>query len=260
MSRRLKLIIAYDGVLFAGWQSQSHRNTIQDHVERAFERVLGKKVRVHGAGRTDAGVHALAQCAHADLPNDRLSAARWTEALNALLPPTIRVLRCQYVSNDFHARFSAKGKIYRYRIWLTPVLPPFEYRRAWHIARPIDLNILKRAAKQFVGTHDFMGFAANRGKSGRRDDMHSSRGEQEKSTVRTIYSVRIRKEGPCLTIEFHGDGFLYKMVRLIVGSLVKCALGKMRIEDVAARLDSGQMGPTRFAAPAEGLFLVRVRY
>jgi len=105
-----------------------------------------------------------------------------------------------------------------------------------------------------------MGFAANRGKSGRRGDMHSSRGEQEKSTVRTIYSVRIRKEGPCLTIEFHGDGFLYKMVRLIVGSLVKCALGKMRIEDVAARLDSGQMGPTRFAAPAEGLFLVRVRY
>ena len=260
MSRRLKLIIAYDGVPFAGWQSQSHRNTIQDHVERVFERVLGKKVRVHGAGRTDAGVHALAQCAHADLPNDRLSAARWTEALNALLPPTIRVLRCQYVSNDFHARFSAKGKIYRYRIWLTPVLPPFEYRRAWHIARPIDLNILKRAAKQFVGTHDFMGFAANRGKSGRRGDTDSSRGEQEKSTVRTIYSARIRKEGPCVTIEFEGDGFLYKMVRLIVGSLVKSALGKMRIEDVAARLDSGQMGPTRFAAPAEGLFLVRVRY
>ena len=260
MSRRLKLIIAYDGVLFAGWQSQSHRNTIQDHVERAFERVLGKKVRVHGAGRTDAGVHALAQCAHADLPHDRLSAARWTEALNALLPPTIRVLRCQYVSNDFHARFSAKGKIYRYRIWLAPVLPPFEYHRVWHISRPIDLKILKRVAKQFVGTHDFMGFAANRGKPDRRGDTDSSRGEQEKSTVRTIYSALIRKEGPCLTIEFDGDGFLYKMVRLIVGSLVTCALGKMRIEDVAARLDSGQVGPTRFAAPAEGLFLVRVRY
>jgi tRNA pseudouridine38-40 synthase len=260
MSRRLKLIIAYDGVLFAGWQSQSHRNTIQDHVERAFERVLGKQVRVHGAGRTDAGVHALGQCAHANLPNERLSATRWTEALNALLPPTVRILRCQYVSNDFHARFSAKGKIYRYRIWLAPVLPPFEYHRVWHISRRIDLKILKRAAKQFVGTHDFMGFAANRGKSGRRGDTDSSRGEQEKRTVRTIYSARIRKEGACVTIEFEGDGFLYKMVRLIVGSLVKCALGKMRIEDVAARLDSGQMGPTRFAAPAEGLFLVRVRY
>jgi len=247
MSRRLKLIVAYDGTPFAGWQSQSHRNTIQDHIERAFERVLGKPVRAHGAGRTDAGVHALAQCAHVDLPNDRLSVARWAQALNASLPPTIRVLRCQYVSNNFHARLSAKGKIYRYRIWLAPVLPPFEYRRAWHILRPIDPGILKRVSKHFVGTHDFAGFAANRGK-------------QEKSTVRTIYSVRVRRQGPCVTIEFDGDGFLYKMVRLIVGSLVKCALGKMRIEDVAARLNSGQVGAARFAAPAEGLFLVRVRY
>jgi tRNA pseudouridine38-40 synthase len=247
MSRRLKLIVTYDGTPFAGWQSQSHRNTIQDHLERAFERVLGKPARVHGAGRTDAGVHALAQCAHVDLPNDRLSAVRWTEALNALLPPTIRVLRCQYVSNDFHARLSAKGKIYRYRIWLAPVLLPFEYRRAWHVPRPIDLKILKRAAKQFVGTHDFAGFAANRGK-------------QEKSTVRTIYSARVRQKGPCVTIEFDGDGFLYKMVRLIVGTLVRAALGKMSIEDVAARLNSGQVGAARFAAPAEGLFLVRVRY
>jgi tRNA pseudouridine38-40 synthase len=247
MARRLKLVIAYDGTSFAGWQSQSHRNTVQDNVERAFERVLGKRVRVHGAGRTDAGVHALAQCAHTDLPNDRLSAARWTEALNALLPPTIRVLRCQYVSNEFHARLSAKGKVYRYKIWLAPVLPPFECRRTWHTVHPIDLKILKRAAKLFVGTHNFAGFAANRGK-------------QEKSTVRTIYSLRVRQEGPCVTIEFDGDGFMYKMVRLIVGSLVKCALGKIHIEDVAARLDSGQIGPARFAAPPEGLYLVRVRY
>jgi tRNA pseudouridine38-40 synthase len=247
MSRRLKLIIAYDGAPFAGWQSQSHRNTVQDYVECAFERVLGKPARVHGAGRTDAGVHALAQCAHVELPNDRLSAVRWTEALNALLPPTIRVLRCQYVSNDFHARLSAKGKTYRYRIWLAPVLPPFEYRRTWHIARPLDLKILKRAAKPFVGTHDFAGFAANRGKP-------------EKSTTRTIYSVHVRQEGPCLTVEFAGDGFLYKMVRLIVGSLAKCALGKTPIKDITARLDSGQVVPARFAAPAEGLFLVRVRY
>ena len=263
MSRRLKLIIAYDGAPFAGWQSQSHRNTIQDHVERAFERVLGKPARVHGAGRTDAGVHALAQCAHVDLPDNRLSVARWSEALNALLPPNIRVLRCQYVSNDFHARLSAKGKIYRYRIWLSSILPPFEYGRAWHIPRPIDLTILTRAARQFVGTHDFAGFAANRGKSGRRGDTDSSRrtaGEQEKSTIRTIYSVRVRKTGPCVTIEFDGDGFLYKMVRLIVGALVRSALGKVSIENVAARLNSDQVSGPRFAAPAEGLSLVRVRY
>jgi len=246
-TRRLKLIIAYDGAPFAGWQSQSHRNTVQDHTERAFERVLGRPVRVHGAGRTDTGVHALAQCAHADLPDNGLSAPRWIEALNALLPPTIRILRCRFVSNDFHARLSAKGKIYRYRIWLAPVLPPFEHHRAWRIARPIDLEIVKQAAKHFVGTHDFAGFAANRGK-------------HEKSTFRTIYSVRVRQDGACVTIEFDGDGFLYKMVRLIVGSLVQCALGKMGIEDVARRLKSGQVGSVRFAAPAEGLYLVRVRY
>jgi tRNA pseudouridine38-40 synthase len=247
MSGRLKIILAYDGAPFAGWQSQSHRNTIQDHVERAFERVLGKPVRVHGAGRTDAGVHALAQCAHVDLPKDRLSAARWTEALNALLPPTIRILRCANVSDNFHARLSAKGKIYRYRIWLGPVLPPFEYGKAWHVTRPIDPKILKQATRHFVGIHDFAGFAANRG-------------QKEKSTVRTIYSVQVRQKGPCVTIEFDGDGFLYKMVRLIVGSLVKCALGKIRIEDIVTRLHSGQVGAARFAAPADGLFLVRVRY
>ncbi len=247
MPRRLKITVAYDGTGFAGWQSQSHRNTIQDHVERAFERIGGKPVRVHGAGRTDAGLHALAQCAHVDLPDDRLSSARWTEALNALLPPSIRVLRCRYVSNDFHARLSAKGKLYRYRIWSAPVLPPFEYRRAWHVTRPLDLDVLRRAAKCFVGTHDFAGFAANRGR-------------QEKTTIRTIYSVRVRQRGCCVTVDFDGDGFLYKMVRLIVGSLVQCALGKTRIEDLTGRLDSGARTSARFAAPAEGLFLIRVRY
>lgn len=247
MAQRLKLIVAYDGASFAGWQSQSHGNTIQDHLERAFERVAGKPVRVHGAGRTDAGVHALAQCAHADVANKLSSPARWREALNALLPPAIRVVGCHYVSTDFHARLSAKGKIYRYRIWCAAVLPPFEYRRAWHIPRPLDLKILQKTATHFVGTHDFAAFAANRGKT-------------EESTVRTIYSVRARQKGRCITIEFDGDGFLYKMVRLIVGSLVKCALGKMRLEEITARLKSDHVGAARFTAPAEGLFLVRVRY
>jgi tRNA pseudouridine38-40 synthase len=151
------------------------------------------------------------------------------------------------VSKHFHARLTAKGKIYRYRIWSAKILPPFECRRAWHIAQPLDLKILKSAARHFVGTHDFAGFAANRGKS-------------ESSTVRTINSVRVNSNGPCVTIEFDGDGFLYKMVRLIVGALVKCAFGKMRIEEIVSRLDSGKLGSARFAAPAEGLYLVRVRY
>ena len=247
MLRRLKLIVAYDGRGFAGWQSQSHRNTIQDHLERALEHISGEAVRVHGAGRTDAGVHALAQCAHVDLADSRLSAARWTGALNARLPPTIRVLRCRYVSKDFHARLSAKGKIYRYRIWSAPVLPPFEHASAWHIARPLNLEVLTTAAKSFVGTHDFASFAANRGKG-------------ETSTIRTIYSVHVRQSGSCLTIEFDGDGFLYKMVRLIVGSLVKCALGKLPTQNLIDRLASAHVGSARFAAPPEGLFLVRVRY
>jgi tRNA pseudouridine38-40 synthase len=247
MPRRLKMIVAYDGKGFAGWQSQSHRNTIQDHIERAFERIGGKPIRVHGAGRTDAGVHALAQCAHVDLTDDHFPATRWTQALNALLPPAIRVLRCRYVSKDFHARLSAKGKLYRYRIWTGPALPPFEYGRAWHVAGPLDFEVLKVAAKHFVGTHDFAGFAANRGK-------------REKSTVRTIHSVNVRYSGPCVTLDFDGDGFLYKMIRLIVGSLVKSALGKLQIEDLTERLTLAQSGTPRLAAPAEGLFLVRVRY
>ena len=246
MSRRLKLILAYDGAPFAGWQSQSHRNTMQDHLERAFERVTGEAVRVHGAGRTDAGVHALAQCAHVDVLKF-LAADRWIKALNASLPPAIRVLSCRYVSKDFHARLSAKGKIYRYRIWTAPVLPPFEYGRAWQVARPLNLKVLKSAAKHFVGRHDFVSFAANRGKP-------------EKSTVRTINSVRVRQKGPCITVEFDGDGFLYKMVRLMVGALVKCALGKMRIEEITSRLHFGKVGSPRFAAPAKGLSLIRVRY
>jgi tRNA pseudouridine38-40 synthase len=253
------LVVAYDGAPFAGWQSQSHRNTVQDHLERAFERVTGKAARVHGAGRTDAGVHALAQCAHVDVLKS-LPADRWIKALNASLPPAIRVLRCQRVSTDFHARLSAKGKIYRYRIWTAPVLPPFEYRRAWHLMGPLDVKILQSAAKQFIGTHDFAAFAANRGKSGRRSDTDSSRGELEPSTIRTINSVCVRQKGACVTIEFDGDGFLYRMVRLIVGALVKCALGKVRAEEITSRLRSGKIGSARFAAPAEGLYLVRVCY
>jgi tRNA pseudouridine38-40 synthase len=257
MSRRLKLIVAYDGAPFAGWQSQSHRNTVQDHLERTFERVTGGNVRVHGAGRTDAGVHALAQCAHVDVLKF-LPADRWIKALNALLPSAIRVLRCRYVSKHFHARLSAKGKIYRYRIWTARILPPFEYRRAWHIPQPLDLKIFKSAAKHFVGTHDFASFAANRGKSASRTN--SFRDEPEPSTIRIINSVRVRQKAPCLTIEFDGDGFLYKMVRLMVGALVKCALGKNRVEEIMSRLDSDKVGSARFAAPAKGLYLVRVRY
>jgi tRNA pseudouridine38-40 synthase len=250
MPQRLKLIIGYDGAAFAGWQSQKHRDTVQDELERALEKIGGSKVRVHGAGRTDAGVHALAQCAHVDLSPeiaDRFKRSGLLKALNANLPPTIRVLRCRYVSQNFHARFSAKGKLYRYRIWAGPVLPPLEINRAWHIFGPLDVDLLKAAAQRFVGKHDFAAFAANRGK-------------KEEDTVRTIRSVDVRKGGPEIKIEIAGDGFLYKMVRLMVGALVEVAKEKIEPKKISSRLKSDDKGGTRFVAPAEGLYLVKIWY
>src|SRR5438270_8992453 len=182
MSQRLKFSVAYDGEAFAGWQSQLHRKTVQDELERAFRKISGRHVRVHGAGRTDAGVHALAQCAHVDLPDRRLIPKQWLSALNSLLPPTIRVLKARYVSDRFHARFSAKKKVYRYRIWNAPILPPLEVNRAWHVTRPLDVDLVATAAKTFLGRHDFAGFAANRGKSIKQ----AGRSQDEANTVRTI--------------------------------------------------------------------------
>src|SRR5437763_7815833 len=172
-SRRFKLVISYDGRDFAGWQSQKHGNTVQDHLEAAFEKVGGTRLAVTGSGRTDSGVHALGQCAHVDVPAAQFAAERWLKALNGVLPPAIRILGARFVAESFHARFSAKGKAYRYRIINGTVRPPLEIGRAWHIASPLDRELLGRAAKFFVGRHDFAAFAANRG-------------EQERSTVRTM--------------------------------------------------------------------------
>jgi len=247
MSQRLKLTVAYDGAAFAGWQSQAHRNTVQDMLEHAFQKISGTRIRVHGAGRTDAGVHALAQCAHVDLPDRRLSLERWTKALNSTLPPAIRILRCQFMPQNFHARFSATGKLYRYRIWAAPILPPLEFGRAWHISSPLDVDLLKTAGKKFVGTHDFAAFAANRGK-------------KEQDTMRTIRSVQIRRSGSRIAIEIAGDGFLYKIVRLMVGAMTQVALNKMNIDEIVARLKAGRADGSRFVAPAKGLYLVKIWY
>jgi tRNA pseudouridine38-40 synthase len=247
MSQRLKLTVAYDGAAFAGWQSQAHRNTVQDTLEHAFQKISGTRIRVHGAGRTDAGVHALAQCAHVDLPDRWLSLERWTKALNSTLPPAIRILRCQFMPQNFHARFSATGKLYRYRIWAAPILPPLKFGRAWHISSPLDVDLLKTAGKKFVGTHDFAVFAANRG-------------QKEQDTMRTIWSVQIRRSGPRIAIEIAGDGFLYKMVRLMVGAMTQVALNKMNVDEIVARLKSGRSDGSRFVAPAKGLYLVKIWY
>ena len=249
MPSRIKLIVAYDGAPFSGWQSQANRNGIQDHIESAFQRICSEPVRVHGAGRTDAGVHALAQCAHVDLPNPRYQPERWVSALNGILPPAIRIMRCGFVSEKFHARFSAKGKTYRYRIWNADVLPPLESGRAWHVVRPLDFDRMVIAANDFCGQHDFASFSANRG-------------TPETTTVRTIRAVRVRRAGPCISLDFEGDGFLYKMVRMMVGILVRIGRHESSGQEINARLRSPRKAILRgrTAAPADGLCLIRVRY
>lgn len=249
MGSRLKLVVAYDGAPFAGWQSQKNGAAVQDHLERAFAIVLGEKIRVHGAGRTDAGVHALGQTAHVDLPSRSLDPAQWTAALNTSLDPRIRVLRCGYVASSFHARFSAKGKVYRYRILNDRILPPLEVGRAWRIATPLKLEAMVADARAFVGRHDFSSFAANRGKV-------------EQDTHRTIESVRIHRRGRYLIVDVSGDGFLYKMVRMMVGALVRVGREPDHAGEIAMRLrEPGQASPSsRFVAPADGLILIRVRY
>jgi tRNA pseudouridine38-40 synthase len=247
MPQRLRLIISYDGSHFAGWQSQKHGNTVQDHLERVFGQIAGAPIRVHGAGRTDAGVHALAQCAHVDLGTNRLSPSQWVAALNSALPPQLRVLRCQRVSDDFHARFSATGKVYQYRIWSGPILPPLQHGRVWHLHRALDFSIMETAAAKFVGRHDFAGFAANRGHS-------------PNNTVRNIRSIALSRSGSLWKIQLDGDGFLYKMARLMVGALTECASARLTVEELIARIERPQNSGPRLAAPAEGLYLVRVRY
>jgi tRNA pseudouridine38-40 synthase len=244
--RRLQLIIAYDGTGFAGWQSQANGSTVQDEVEKAIRKVTGHPARVHGAGRTDAGVHALEQSTHVDLETG-LAPERLRAALNASLPPTIRIVRCRFRSTTFHARFSAIGKIYRYRIATGPVLSPFEINRAWHVPTPLDLGQLKAAADEFLGRHDFAAFAASRGKP-------------VASTVRTIRRVRVHRRRGIITLEFEGDGFLYRMVRMMVGAIVQVASGRLRREEIRERLRTGRAPTHRATAPAAGLTLVRVKY
>lgn len=244
---RLRLALAYDGRPFRGWQSQAGGDAVQDRLEQAFVRVGGERIVVHGSGRTDAGVHALGQVAHVDVPRDFLPPVKWHAALNANLPPEIRVLRCTRAAADFHARFQAKGKTYLYRIFAGPIFPPLEIGRAWHMPGALDLDVLRACAAQLTGTHDFAGFAANRG-------------HPPTSTVRTIREIHLTRRGPLLTLRFTGNGFLYKMVRLLTGTLIRCAQGRMEPAFLDTLLAGGGSPKTHFQAPAEGLYLARVLY
>jgi tRNA pseudouridine38-40 synthase len=243
---RLKLEIAYHGGAFEGWQSQAAGNTIQDHLERAFANLCGCRIVVYGAGRTDSGVHAEAQCAHADVDDDRLPLQAWVPALNAHLPDDIRVIEVIAASEDFHARFSAKGKIYRYTVWNHPVMHPLLRDRAWHVPREIDQRCLREACALFTGRHDFAAFSLRRTK-------------EPEQTIRTISSIQAEIHGPQIQLTFEGEGFLYKMVRMISAAIIRHSTGKVRLQDLKNGLQDG--APTfGLVAPACGLSLVRVLY
>jgi tRNA pseudouridine38-40 synthase len=242
---RLKLTIAYDGRPFRGWQSQADGNTVQDHLQRAFSIVEGAAVSVQGSGRTDAGVHALGQVAHVELVRTDLAPEAWLRAINAHLPPEIRILTARRCAKDFHARFEAKGKSYRYRMWRDSIHHPLELGRSWQVPVELDLALLRAGAELLTGKHDFRGFSANRG-------------HPVPDTVRTLSAIRLKQSGPVLELTFTGDGFLYKMVRLLTGSLVWVAQGRADL----AWLERILQGETKtsFAAPADGLYLRRVLY
>jgi tRNA pseudouridine38-40 synthase len=250
---RLKLTLAFDGAKFSGWQSQPNHNGIQDHLLEGFARLLRNEdslqfaVKIEGAGRTDAGVHALGQVAHVDVPKGRLSLQAWRSALNANLPHEIRIMECRTVPSSFHAQQSAKGKVYRYRIWNAAILPPLELGRAWQVGNPLSIGALRSAVALAQGTHDFASFAANRGKP-------------ENSTVRSLRRVKVKKRGSLVILEFEGTGFLYRMVRLLTGSLVEIGRGRKDETWFKSLLDKPGNPKTNYLAPAHGLYLAKVIY
>jgi tRNA pseudouridine38-40 synthase len=244
---RLKLTVAYDGRPFSGWQSQPNENGIQDHLERAFSQIVALPLRLHGAGRTDSGVHALGQVAHVDVPRHKMNPATWTSAVNAHLPAEIRLIRCQAVSTDFHAQYSTVGKVYRYRIWNAPVYHPMEIGRSWHVPQRLEFDLLQAASDQLTGTHDFASFAANRGKAG-------------EPTTRTIDQIRVRHRNELVALEFDGNGFLYRMVRMLTGALVRVATKRADLSWITELLNYPGRSKTNCTAPAGGLYLIRVKY
>ena len=256
--RTVKLTLAYDGTGYAGWQRQAGAETIQALVEAVLRPLEGRAATVHGAGRTDAGVHALGQVASVRLAHP-IGVDALPRALNANLPPAVRVLRAEEAGGRFHARFDARGKVYRYRLATGGVAHPMDLRYAWHVPQPLDLAAMQAAGALLQGRHDFAAFQAAAGEAA------------TATTVRRISALRVAGEpapdwrsttggGGIVGIEVEGDGFLRHMVRAIVGTLVEVGGGRRDVAGVAAALASrsrGQAGPT---APARGLFLVRVDY
>jgi tRNA pseudouridine38-40 synthase len=243
--RTLKLTIAYDGTRFVGWQRQAEGESIQGLIEAALGRLEGAPVTAHGAGRTDAGVHAEGQVASARVSFD-LEPATVVRAVNAQLPPDIRVRQVEETAPDFHARFSARGKSYRYQLANVPIASPFTRAFAWHVPEPLDPEAMGAAAALLAGTHDFAAFR--------------STGSDVSTTVRTISRSVVRTAGGLLLYEVDGEGFLRHMVRAIVGTLVDVGRGSRGPGGIGALLDGAARADAGPTAPPHGLFLVRVEY
>lgn len=241
-----KLVISYDGTRYGGWQTQLNSDTIQARLEEPLCRIFSEKVSTHGSGRTDAGVHARGQVVsfHA---GKLIQPATLVRALNANLPEGIRVRTAGLVDGRFHARFSAKSKEYRYYLVNAKVMDPFLRHHALHHPRPLDIMAMRRLATVFVGKHDFVALST---KPQREID----------NTVRTITNLTVTKRGPIITIAVRGDGFLYRMVRSLVGALLKVGRGDVRVEEVERYFRAGKRTYFITTVPAHGLTLWKVWY
>ena len=250
--RYFKITIAYDGTDFHGWQFQPGKPTIQGELVGILRKLTQENVQLAGTGRTDAGVHALGQVASFKTQSG-LSAGQFQHALNCLLPPTIRIVGCEEVGPDFSARFSARGKIYRYRIYRGPIVPPMLYRYVLHYPWPLDEDAMRAAATKFVGTHDFTSFAASTG---------SEEDDKERVMDREIFSTELVRspDNEELVFTVHGRSFLRYMVRKLVGTLLHVGQGKLAPEDIDRLFklrDRSKSGPT---VPAHGLIMISAEH
>lgn len=246
-TQRWRATCAYDGTPFGGWQSQPHRNAVQDHLEARLGELFNRSVRIHGSGRTDAGVHALGQVFHFDAAWPH-GAPKLRKALQVGLPATLQVTRLRSAADDFHARFSATGKRYSYRIY-QGAASPFEYPFVWARERPrrLDLEQMKAAARVLRGRHNFRAFAADNG-------------TELESPIRELRTLELRPRGPRLKLIFEADGFLYKMVRSLTGALVAVGEARLSVDAVRDALATGTRTELIETAPPQGLFLERVFY
>lgn len=253
MARNLKITLAYDGFDFHGWQVQPGLVTVQGWLSDALERVTGERMLAQGSGRTDAGVHALAQVASCAIKSP-IPVSNLVIALNDVLPRAVRVLAIEEANPDFHARASAKAKTYRYRIWRGAICPPFLARYVYHHPYPLDESAMAEAAAAVVGEHDFTSFAAVDPERG------ANNTAEEVSTLRTVFSSAWQREGDETAYTVRGNGFLHHMVRNLVGTFLLVGKGTLRPQDIGRILEAKNRSAAGPTAPAHGLYLVSVEY